>query len=67
MILRLIRRRAAALALGVAMVLPAAWLEFVSRVDAWWVDGSSLILGATGIALIWSGVTGVTPDWIDPS
>ena len=67
MILRLVRRRAASIALGVAMAASAAWLELASQVETWWVDGFSLILGATGVALIWIGVTGVTPDWIDPA
>jgi hypothetical protein len=25
----------------------------------------SLILLATGLALIWTGLTGVSPDWVD--
>ncbi len=64
-ILRLVRRRRAALVAGLALAAPAAWLEFGGATDAWWVDGLSLILGATGIALVWAGVVGVTPDWID--
>jgi hypothetical protein len=64
-ILRLVRRRAASITLGTAMAAPAAWLEFGSSFDRWWVEGISLILGATGVALIWIGVTGVMPDWID--
>ena len=67
LLLRLVRRRAAALAVGAALALPAAWLEWSGRYDAWWVGGLSLILGATGIALFWTGLTGVPPDWIDES
>jgi len=67
LLLRLVRRRAAALAVGAALALPAAWLEWSGRYDAWWVGGLSLILGATGIALLWTGLTGVPPDWIDES
>ena len=33
--------------------------------DAWWVDGLSLIVGATGLALFWTGLTGASPDWVD--
>ena len=64
-LLRLVRRRSIAIVVGVAVAGPAAWLEFSGRYDAWWVDGLSLILCATGLGLIWSGVTGITPDWID--
>jgi hypothetical protein len=45
------------------MVIPAAWIEFFSRVDAWWLNGAALIGGATGLAILWTGLTGVAPDW----
>ena len=64
-LLRLARRRALAVAVGLALAAPAAWLELGGRSDAWWVDGLSLVLGATGVALIWTGLTGARPDWID--
>jgi len=64
-VLRLIRRRRLAATVGLALALPAVWIEFFSRLDAWWVDGLALVAGATGIALLWTGVTGVVPDWID--
>jgi hypothetical protein len=50
---------------GLVLAAPAAWMEFVARADAWWVDGLALVMGATGIALIWTGLTGVPPDWVD--
>jgi len=65
-LLRLVRRRALAMAIGVALAAPAAWLELASRDDAWWIDGLALVLGATGIALIWTAATGLKPDWIEP-
>jgi len=34
-------------------------------IGAWWIDGVSLILLATGLALIWTGITGPSPDWLD--
>lgn len=64
-LLRLVRRRLLAVVLGLALVVPAAWVEFSGRYDAWWVEGLSLVIGATGIALFWTGLTGTSPDWID--
>jgi hypothetical protein len=47
------------------MVAPAAWLEASGRPAAWWLDGLGLVVGATGVALVWAGLTGAKPDWID--
>ena len=38
-LLRLVRRRALAVAAGIALVAPAVWVEFFSRYEAWWIDG----------------------------
>jgi len=65
LLLRLVRRRALAMSLGLALVAPAAWVEFGSRSSAWWTDGLALIAGATGLAIFWTGLTGTAPDWID--
>ena len=64
-LLRIVRRRTLALALGLALAVPAAWVECSGRYGAWWVEGLALIVGATGIAIFWTGLTGVSPDWID--
>jgi hypothetical protein len=64
-LLRFVRRRLSAIAAGAALIAIAAWLELSGRYGAWWVDGLSLVLGATGAAVLWSGVAGVPPDWID--
>jgi len=64
-ILRLVRRRPLAVAVGVAMAAPAFWLELSGGSGAWWVEGLGLVLLATGAALIWAGITGPKPDWID--
>jgi hypothetical protein len=64
-LLRLARRRALAISVGLALAAPAAWVEASGRFDAWWVAGLSLVLGATGVALLWTGLTGARPDWID--
>jgi hypothetical protein len=65
LVLRLVRRRALAVAVGVALVAPAAWAEFFSRYEAWWIEGLALVVGATGIALLWTGLTGAAPDWVE--
>jgi hypothetical protein len=65
MLLRLVRQRRASIVTGAALAAPALWVEIGSRSDAWWIDGLCLILLATGIALIWTGLTGVSPDWVD--
>jgi hypothetical protein len=64
-ILRLVRRRVLAIAVGLALALPAAWVEFSGRYGAWWIDGVALVAGATGLAIFWTGLTGASPDWID--
>jgi hypothetical protein len=64
-LLRLVRRRGSAMAIGLTLVAPSAWVEFSGRYDAWWVTGLALICGATGIALFWTGLTGASPDWIE--
>jgi hypothetical protein len=63
-ILRIVRRRPFAIAAGAALAAPAAWLE-LSGSGAWWLEGLGLVAGATGIALLWTGLTGPRPDWVD--
>ncbi len=65
MLLRLVRRRARAMTIGLALVIPSAWVELSGRYAAWWVEGLALVVGATGIALFWTGLTGPSPDWVD--
>ena len=65
LLLRFVRRRPLAIAVGLAMVGPAAWIELSGRVNAWWMDGLALVVGATGLAIAWTGLTGVPPDWRD--
>jgi hypothetical protein len=66
-LLRLVRRRISAIVAGGGLVALAVWLELGGRFDAWWVDGLSLVLGGTGAAIVWTGLSGDRPDWIDPS
>jgi len=65
-LLRLVRRRPLAILVGALLAVPAGWLEWSGRFGAWWVEGLSLVAGATGVALIWIGLTGARPDWVEP-
>lgn len=64
-ILRLVRRRGLSMSLGLLLILPAAWVQFVAQSETWWLQGLSLVVGATGLALFWTGLTGASPDWIE--
>jgi len=64
-ILRLVRRRPLAVAVGAAMAVPAFWLKLSGGSGAWWVEGMAVVLAATGAALLWAGLTGPRADWID--
>jgi hypothetical protein len=65
MLLRLVRQRALAMTLGLALALPCAYVEFSGRAGAWWIEGLALVVGATGLAIFWTGLTGTSPDWVD--
>ena len=64
-LLRLVKRRLPAMALGAALIVPSAWIEFVANDAAWWLQGLALVVGATGLALFWTGLTGPSPDWVE--
>jgi hypothetical protein len=64
-LLRLVRKRGLAMAIGLALAVPAAWLEFSGGFGSWWVEGLALVVGATGVAIFWTGLTGAAPDWVD--
>jgi hypothetical protein len=64
-LLRFVRRRGLATIVGAALVVPAAWIELSGRADAWWLEGLALIVGASGLALFWTGLVGVAPDWTE--
>ncbi len=64
-VLRLVRRRRLAIAIGLALAVPSAWVEFSGRSPSWWIEGLTLVVGATGLALFWTGLTGASPDWIE--
>ena len=63
-LLRLVLNRRVAVALGLALLLPSAWLlvnDFAWETPV--TDGLGLILGATGAALLFAGIGGRRPDW----
>jgi hypothetical protein len=64
-VLRIVRRRSLSIVLGLLLAGVAAWIQFRGRFDAWWIEGLSLVAGATGVALLWNGITGTKPDWIE--
>jgi hypothetical protein len=66
-LLRLLRNRPISVALGLLLAAPALWLLFEEY--SWEspvTDGVGLILGATGAALVFAGIGGRRPDWIEP-
>jgi hypothetical protein len=65
LILRLVRRRVPAVVVGSVLVVAAGWVEWGMRVDAWWLEGLGLVAGATGFAILWTGLTGARPDWTE--
>jgi hypothetical protein len=62
--LRLVRRRALAMTLGLMLIVPSVWVELSGRAS-WWAEGLALVVGATGIAIFWTGLTGGSPDWYE--
>jgi hypothetical protein len=66
-VLRFVRRRALAVTVGVLLAAPAACVEFTDVAAPWWADGVALVAGATGLALVWTGLFGLKPDWMENS
>jgi hypothetical protein len=63
LLLRLVRRRRSSIAIGAALAAPAAWIQWQGA-GSWWIEGASLVALATGVALIWTGISGPRGDWI---
>lgn len=51
--------------LGLGLAAPAAWVEFGLAAAPWWLQGLSLVVGATGLALFLTGLAGASPDWVE--
>jgi hypothetical protein len=64
-LIRLARRRAWAISIGAALALPAVIVQTRLIGVPWWLEGLSLVAGATGVALFWTGIAGTRPDWIE--
>jgi hypothetical protein len=64
-LLRFARNRPAAIVVGLLLVIPSAWIELSGRASSWWMDGVALVAGATGVALVWTALTGTRPDWLE--
>ena len=66
-LLRFVLKRPAAITLGLIMTVPAACLLVQ---DLPWetpvTDGLGLVVGATGVAFLLTGLGGRRPDWIEP-
>ena len=66
-LIRLVMNRGVSIVLGAILLAPAAWMfvgEYAWETPA--TDGLGLILGATGAALLFAGIGGRRPDWVDP-
>lgn len=63
--LRLVRRRALAMGVGLALIVPAVWVQLGATNPPWWLEGLGLVAGATGLAIFWTGLTGPSPDWME--
>ena len=64
-LLRVVRRPVASIVAGLLLAVPAGWMQFRGSSDTWWAEGLSMVGLAVGIALIWTGLFGLKPDWND--
>jgi hypothetical protein len=64
-LLRFARRRRASTGAGIALLVPVAVLRFGVGDSPWWAEGLGVVVGASGLALLWTGLMGVRPDWED--
>ncbi len=66
LLLRIVLRKTAAVVTGGALAAPAVLL--LVRDFPWesgLTDALALVMCATGAALVWTGLTGRQPDWVD--
>jgi hypothetical protein len=63
-LLRIALHRPLAVALGLGLLAPAIWVGMREyRWETWLSDGAVLVLGATGAALVLTGLSGRRADW----
>ena len=66
-LLRFAFSRPHALAAGLVLSGPAVWITIADYAwENWLSDGLTLVLGATGVALMVIAISGRRPDWVDP-
>ena len=66
LLIRIILNRPLSIALGIVFLAPAIWLWLGNyRWETPVTDGLGFVLGATGAALVFAGIGGRKPDWID--
>lgn len=65
--LRLALRRGPALVAGCIMLAPAIVVAVGDfGWESWLTDGLGLVVGATGAAMVMTGLAGPQADWVDP-
>ena len=66
-LLRVALHRTPALVAGLGLLAPVAVIAIGDYAwESWVSDGLGLIVGATGAALVLTGLAGRRPDWIAP-
>ena len=67
-LLRIVFNRTLASLGGIAFLGSFCFLRLIEfKWETWVSDGLTLLLGATGVALLFVAIQGREPDWIDPA
>jgi hypothetical protein len=65
-LLRLVLNRRSAMIAGALLAAPGALLLAIDYAwESWMTDGLALLTLATGVALLWAGLTGRRSDWTE--
>ncbi len=66
-LLRIVFDRRTSAIIGSVLVATFALLRIVAFPwESWLTDGLNLLIGATGVALLVTAISGRRPDWIEP-